>query len=148
MNKKMIQAIKDDAIPILETSDLNSLIDVLNDEKYVLLGESSHGTSEFYKVRAEISKKLIVDKGFTFLAVEGDWPACQQLNRYIKGYNQEETNLLKMLRSFNRWPTWMWANEELIDFIEWLKEYNQKQSDDQKVGFYGIDVYRIDRGNH
>ncbi len=143
MNKKMIQAIKDDAIPILKTSDLNSLIDVLNDEKYVLLGESSHGTSEFYKVRAEISKKLIVDKGFTFLAVEGDWPACQQLNRYIKGYNQEETNLLKMLRSFNRWPTWMWANEELIDFIEWLKEYNQKQSDDQKVGFYGIDVYSL-----
>jgi erythromycin esterase-like protein len=139
----MIQAIKDDAIPILETSDLNSLIDVLNDEKYVLLGESSHGTSEFYKVRAEISKKLIVDKGFTFLAVEGDWPACQQLNRYIKGYNQEETNLLKMLRSFNRWPTWMWANEELIDFIEWLKEYNKKQSDDQKVGFYGIDVYSL-----
>ncbi|MCQ6280419.1 erythromycin esterase family protein [Bacillus sp. EB600] len=143
MHKKMIQAIKDDAIPILETSDLNSLIDVLNDEKYVLLGESSHGTSEFYKVRAEISKKLIVDKGFTFLAVEGDWPACQQLNRYIKGYIQKETNLLKMLRSFNRWPTWMWANEELIDFIEWLKEYNQKQSDDQKVGFYGIDVYSL-----
>lgn len=143
MSETIIQAIKDEAIPFLEMEDLFSLIAEIGDEKYVLLGESSHGTAEFYKIRAGISKKLIVDKGFTFVAVEGDWPACQQVNRYIKGFDNPFTNARQVLSSFNRWPTWMWANEELIDFIEWLKEYNEKQSEDQKVGFYGIDVYSL-----
>lgn len=83
MNEKIIQAIKYEAIPLVDMEDVISLTAAIGDEKYVLLGESSHGTAEFYKIRAEISKRLIVEKGFTFIAVEGDWPACQQINRYI-----------------------------------------------------------------
>jgi erythromycin esterase-like protein len=122
MNEKIIQAIRDEAIPLVDMEDIISLTAAIDDEKYVLLGESSHGTAEFYKIRAEISKRLIIEKGFTFIAVEGDWPACQQINRYIKGFDEKYTNARDVLGSFNRWPTWMWANEELIDFIEWLKD--------------------------
>jgi erythromycin esterase-like protein len=141
MNEKLIQAIKEHAKPIHHPNDLDSLIHEIDHVKYVLLGESSHGTSEYYKIRAELSKKLIVEKGFTFLAVEGDWPACQKVNSYIKGY--DFTNAREVLKSFNRWPTWMWANEEMIEFIEWLKEYNGKQSKNKQVGFYGIDIYSL-----
>jgi erythromycin esterase-like protein len=143
MNETLIKAIKRDAIPILERNDFDALTKDIDHVKYVLLGESSHGTSEFYKIRAEITKKLIADKGFTFLAVEGEWPASFTVNRYIKGMDQEHSSAREVLRSFNRGPTWMWCNEEMIDLIEWFKEYNQDRPDDQKVGFYGIDVYSL-----
>lgn len=145
MNKieTIIEGIKEFSSPLIESKDLDHLIDSIKDEKYVLLGESSHGTSEFYKIRAEISKKLIVEKDFTFLAVEGDWPACQNINRYIKGIDQDSSTARDVLQSFNRWPTWMWANEEMIDLIEWLKEYNQKKPKDKQIGFYGIDIYSL-----
>jgi erythromycin esterase-like protein len=143
MDNELIKAIKDFSKPIHEPKDLDSLIYEIKDHQFVLLGESSHGTSEFYTMRAELSKKLIVEKGFTYLAVEGDWPACQQVNRYIKGIDRESSNARDVLKSFNRWPTWMWANEEMIDLIEWLKKYNQNQPEDKKVGFYGIDVYSL-----
>jgi len=143
MPNKLIQAIKDYSKPIHESEDLDSLINEISNHQFVLLGESSHGTSEFYTMRAELSKKLIKEKGFTYLAVEGDWPACQQVNRYIKGIDKQSSHARDVLKSFNRWPTWMWANEEMIDLIEWLKKYNQNQPDDKKVGFYGIDVYSL-----
>ena len=124
MVDKTIQAIQQHSIPITNfKDDLGSLVTTIRDQKYILLGESSHGTSEFYKIRTEITKKLIEEKDFTFIAVEGDWPA--QVNRYIKGYSNEFKNARDVLMSFRRWPTWMWANEEIIDLIEWLKEFNQ-----------------------
>ncbi|WNS75140.1 erythromycin esterase family protein [Bacillus sp. DTU_2020_1000418_1_SI_GHA_SEK_038] len=143
MNEQLIQAIQEHARPLNELEDLDILIQRINDEKYVLLGESSHGTSEFYKIRAELTKRLIVEKGFTFIAVEGDWPACQQVNQYIKGWDNTYSRARDVLQSFNRWPTWMWANEEMIDLIEWLKDHNQKQPREKQVGFYGIDLYSL-----
>ncbi|MGG3892169.1 erythromycin esterase family protein [Metabacillus fastidiosus] len=143
MGNNLIQTIKDHAVPLYEADDLNILLKEINDQKYVLLGESSHGTAEFYNIRSEISKKLITEKGFTFLAVEGDWPSCRQVNRYIKGWDDKNKSARDVLASFNRWPTWMWANEEMADFIEWLKTYNEGQPEDKKVGFYGIDVYSL-----
>ena len=144
MVDKMIQAIQQHSIPITNfKDDLGSLVTTIRDQKYILLGESSHGTSEFYKIRTEITKKLIEEKDFTFIAVEGDWPACQQVNRYIKGYSNEFKNARDVLMSFRRWPTWMWANEEIIDLIEWLKEFNQGKPSEKKVGFYGIDIYSL-----
>ncbi|KKI92919.1 protein-L-isoaspartate O-methyltransferase [Bacillus sp. SA1-12] len=143
MNKTIIEAIKDYAIPLHEPNDFNPLLEEIQEQTYVLLGEASHGTSEFYKIRAELSKKLIVENEFNFLAVEGDWPACEQVNRYIKGYDQTSTNAKDVLHSFNRWPTWMWANEEMIKLIEWLKEYNKNKPQDKMVGFYGIDIYSL-----
>lgn len=143
LTNSFIQTIKDYAIPLHETDNLNTLLHEINNQKYVLLGESSHGTAEFYNIRAELSKKLITEKGFTFIAVEGDWPACRQINRYIKGFDHVNASAKEVLTSFNRWPTWMWANDEIAYFIEWLKEYNKKQPEDKKVGFYGIDVYSL-----
>jgi erythromycin esterase-like protein len=143
MKKKVIQDIKNNALPIRGIDDLQPLLEEINGVQYVLLGESSHGTSDYYKIRAELTKKFIVEKGFTFIAVEGDWPACQEVNRFIKGYSSNYSDAREVLRSFNRWPTWMWANEELIDLIQWLKTYNQALPSDQKVGFYGVDVYSL-----
>ncbi|MEH7344372.1 erythromycin esterase family protein [Bacillus sp. JJ1532] len=143
MNKQLIQAIQEHARPFNELGDLDVLIKRINGEKYVLLGESSHGTSEFYKIRAELTKRLIAEKGFTFIAVEGDWPACQQVNEYIKGWDNTYSRAREVLQSFNRWPTWMWANEEMIELIEWLRDYNRKQPRGKQVGFYGIDLYSL-----
>lgn len=143
MLKKLADNIKDHAVPLDTNDDLDLLVNQIGDAKIVLLGEASHGTSEFYEVRAELSKKLIKEKGFTSIAVEGDWPASQKLNRYIKGYDKESNSAEEVLSSFNRWPTWMWANEEIAQFAEWLKERNDTQLDGKKTGFYGIDVYSL-----
>ena len=135
------QSIKQYAKPFETAEDLSAIIDAIGESKIVLLGEASHGTSEFYTIRAEISKRLIEEKGFTLVAVEGDWPSTQYINRYIKGYNDEPSDIREVLKGFERWPTWMWANEEIAEFVSWLKDYNDASSD--KVGFYGIDVYSL-----
>lgn len=131
------------ALPFSDVADLAPMIKAASNAKYVLLGEASHGTSEFYTIRAEITKKLIEDHGFSFVAVEGDWPACYEVNRYIKGVAPEYFSAKDTLKkSFNRWPTWMWANDEILDLINWLSAFNQKQTE-KKVGFYGLDVYSL-----
>lgn len=121
--------------------DLDQLIEKIGDKKYVLLGEASHGTHEYYTWRARISKKLIEEKDFSFIAVEGDWPACFQINKWIKG--KAEGQISDVLHSFKRWPTWMWANWEIAAFATWLKEHNDTLAYSQKVGFYGLDVYSL-----
>ncbi|WP_433946875.1 erythromycin esterase family protein [Paenibacillus sp. SN-8-1] len=122
---------------------LSHLVEHIGDTRYVLLGEASHGTSEYYKIRAELTKQLIMEKGIRFIAVEGDWPSCYTLNRYVKGYEGCGDNAAEAMRDFTRWPTWMWANYEMIELAEWLRSYNEDKSDDEKVGFYGIDVYSL-----
>jgi erythromycin esterase len=110
-----------------QSIDLDPLIEEagINNIRYVLLGEASHGTSEFYSWRSEITKRLIAEKKFSFIAVEGGWPDCYNLNRYVKGMSNHMANntnsAYDILYTFNRWPTWMWANREIIDLIEWLK---------------------------
>jgi erythromycin esterase len=109
-----------------------------------LLGEASHGTSEFYTWRAEITKRLITEKGFSFIAVEGDWPDCHRVNRYAKDMENSGSSAYDVLHAFSRWPTWMWANREIVDFIEWLRSHNKEiKNQDKKVGFYGPDVYSL-----
>jgi len=130
----------------LENSvDLNPLLEQIGKDnvQYVLLGEASHGTSEFYSWRSEITKRLIKERGFSFIAVEGDWPDCYGANRYIKGISGSSQSAYDVLYSFNRWPTWMWANREMVDLVEWLREYNKNLSEEQQVGFYGLDVYSL-----
>ena len=119
------------------------ILEAIGDAKIVLLGEASHGTSEFYTVRAKLSPMLIEQKGFSAIAVEGDWPSAQHVNRYIKGYNDRTKETPEVLQAFGRWPTWMWANKEIAEFIDWLKMHNDARSPDQKVGFYGIDLYSL-----
>jgi len=108
--------------PFANADDLDELVKEAGKAKYALLGEATHGTSEFYTIRAEITKKLIKDHGFSFIAVEGDWPSCYEVNKYVKGASEYST-AHEVLKQFNRWPSWMWANEEMIPLLEWLKEY-------------------------
>jgi erythromycin esterase len=133
-------------LPKLEKPvDSNPLLEQIRKDniRYVLLGEASHGTSEFYGWRSEITKRLIKERGFSFIAVEGDWPDCYSVNRYIKGISGSSQSAYDILYSFNRWPTWMWANREIVDLVEWLREYNKNLSEEQRVGFYGLDVYSL-----
>jgi erythromycin esterase len=129
--------------PLKTQSDLDPLIASIGDCKLALLGEASHGTSEYYTWRTAISKRLIKEKGFRFIAVEGDWPDCYLLNRYVKGYPDAPETVKEVLHTFERWPTWMWGNWEVAALLEWLKEYNSTQPEKRKVGFYGLDVYSL-----
>lgn len=129
---------------ILNSSDdLTPLMDAIGDAPIVMLGEASHGTHEYYTWRTAISKRLIEEKDFSFIAVEGDWPDCYRINRYIKGYPDAGSNSTEVLKSFDRWPTWMWANWEIAALIDWLKEYNSTQPMEKRIGFYGLDVYSL-----
>jgi erythromycin esterase-like protein len=129
--------------PIENSKDLDALIGDIGDRPVVMLGEASHGTHEYYTWRAAISKRLIQEKGFNFIAVEGDWPDCYKINRYIKGYRDAGDNIEEVLKNFDRWPTWMWGNWEIAALAEWLKEYNKNLPVNKKVGFYGLDVYSL-----
>ncbi|MGO4822746.1 MULTISPECIES: erythromycin esterase family protein [unclassified Flavobacterium] len=133
--------ILENSIELNNEKDLDFLIAKIADAKYVLLGEASHGTHEYYTWRMKISKRLIEEKGFSFIAVEGDWPDCYKINRYVKNYKDAGDSALDVLKTFNRWPTWMWANWETVALAEWLRSYNTNQN--YKVGFYGLDVYSL-----
>ena len=123
--------------------DLDPLLERIGDARVVLLGEASHGTSEYYVWRARISKRLIEEKGFSLIAVEGDWPDCYAVNRYVKGYQDSGADARAVLRTFERWPTWMWANWEVVALAEWLRSYNESRPERRRVGFYGLDVYSL-----
>lgn len=129
--------------PLNSASDLDPLLERIGDSKYVLLGEASHGTHEYYTWRAQISRRLIEEKGFSFIAVEGDWPDCYKINQWIKGVANQDKEIKDVLSEFNRWPTWMWANWEIAAFASWLKKHNTGLAEDKKVGFYGLDVYSL-----
>jgi erythromycin esterase len=124
-------------------NDLEPLIERIGDARCVMLGEASHGTHEYYTWRTAISKRLIREKDFNFIAVEGDWPDCYRLNRYIKGYADQDKKSDKLLHDFRRWPTWMWANWEIDALINWLRDYNIGLTANKRVGFYGLDVYSL-----
>jgi erythromycin esterase len=123
--------------------DLDALVEDIGDRPVVMLGEASHGTHEYYTWRTAISKRLIEEKGFNFIAVEGDWPDCYKINRFVKGYQDAGDSIRNVLQNFDRWPTWMWANWEVAALAEWLRDYNTGKRADQKVGLYGLDVYSL-----
>jgi len=128
----------------LETSkDLDALLENIGERKIVMLGEASHGTHEYYTWRTAISKRLIKEKNFSFIAVEGDWPDCYRINRFIKQKKGTQSSVKDVLYAFDRWPTWMWANWEIAAFAEWLCEENKSRSAEHMVGFYGLDVYSL-----
>jgi erythromycin esterase-like protein len=131
------------ARPLATADDLEPLIDRIGDARYVLLGEASHGTSEFYTWRTEISRRLVLEKGFTFIAVEGDWPDCYRVNRFVRGFPGSGESAESVLHAFERWPTWMWANREVVDLVSWLRGHNDREHPERRVGFYGIDVYSL-----
>ncbi len=134
---------KEKTYSLKSSRDIDPLLERIGDARHVLLGEASHGTHEYYTWRSAISKRLITEKGFNFIAVEGDWPDCYKLNRYIKGYNNQDKKPAELLQTFKRWPAWMWANWEIAALITWLKDYNSNLPVHEKAGFYGLDVYSL-----
>ena len=135
--------IREKARPLTGPTDLDPLLERIGAARFVLLGEASHGTAEYYTWRAEISRRLIVERGFQFLAVEGDWPACERLDAYIRGRDDAGADARDVLNAFDRWPTWMWANEEIAELAEWLRAHNRSLPEDRRVGFHGLDVYSL-----
>ena len=135
--------LKKRARPLETEANLDPLIDRIGQARYVLLGEATHGTSEFYQWRATLSRRLIEEHGFSFVAVEGDWPDCYRVNRYAKKYPDAGASARDVLHAFERWPTWMWANREVAEFAEWLRDHNRYRPPERQVGFYGLDVYSL-----
>ena len=134
------------AAPLRTPDDLDPLLDRVGDARIVLLGEASHGTSEYYLWRAALSRRLIAERGFSFVAVEGDWPDCFRANRWAKGRGDRDLTSVDVLGRFERWPRWMWANEEVASFLGWLREHNERSGGG--VGFYGLDVYSLWESMH
>ena len=124
-------------------ADYDPVMDLIGDAQVVLLGEASHGTREFYRERAQITRRLIREKGFTAVAVEADWPDAYRVNRYVLGRSLDADGRAA-LGDFKRFPIWMWRNREILDFITWLRAHNEAQpSGTPKVGFYGVDLYSL-----
>jgi erythromycin esterase-like protein/predicted phosphoribosyltransferase len=137
-------AVRRSARPLAGTArDYDPLMELVGDARLVLLGEASHGTHEFYRERAEITKRLIEEKGFAAVAVEADWPDAYRVNRYVQGAN-DDFDAIEALADFRRFPTWMWRNTEVVEFVEWLRAHNDALPQDAaKVGFYGLDLYSL-----
>ena len=131
------------ALPLDAPTDLDPLLDRIADARFVLLGEASHGTHEYYAWRAALTRRLIAEKGFSFVAVEADWPDCADVNRSVTLAADASTDPGEVLTGFDRWPTWMWANREVVRFTRWLRRHNAGLATDERVGFYGLDVYSL-----
>jgi erythromycin esterase-like protein len=126
-----------------EPRDYDPLLKLIHGARFCLLGEATHGTHEFYRERAEITKRLIKEQGFTAVAVEADWPDAFRVNRYVRGLS-DDRDANEALGGFKRFPTWMWRNTVVLDFVGWLRDYNASlPADKSKVGFYGLDLYSL-----
>ena len=123
----------------IETADLNPLMERIGSARIVLLGEATHGTSEFYRMRARITEDLIVKKGFRFVAIEGDWPDAARVDHYVRHFNYPPSEWT----AFARFPTWMWRNAEVRGFVEWLRKHNGTVAKDRRVAFHGLDLYSL-----
>jgi erythromycin esterase-like protein len=131
------------ARPLRTDADLDGLVDRFGGTGLVCIGEASHGTHEYYEWRARLSRRLIEERGFTWIGVEGDWPDCWRINRWVRGEDHQDLDARGLLDGFERWPTWMWANEEVASFLTWLREWNADRPASDRVGFYGLDVYSL-----
>lgn len=143
MRESLTDRLRRAAHPLSTDRDLDPLLDRIRDARIVMLGEASHGTSEYYAWRDRITRRLITEKSFSFIAVEGDWPDCYTVNRFVKGFEGARVSAREVLHAFSRWPTWMWANEEIVTLTAWLRSHNASQPADRQVGFYGLDVYSL-----
>ncbi len=140
--EEALQAVQAAGKPLESPADLEALCKEMSTARVVMLGEASHGTHEYYIWRTRISKKLMEEYGFSFVAVEGDWPDCYRLNRWIKG-QEDAASARDVLQTFERWPTWMWANYEVSALAEWMKQHNKSRDAKARAGFYGLDVYSL-----
>ncbi|SFO43438.1 Erythromycin esterase homolog [Geodermatophilus obscurus] len=131
------------ALPLREAVDLDPLLARVGDARVVAIGEASHGTHEYYAWRAALTRRLVEEHGFGLVAVEGDWPDCYRVNRSVRLRPGADDDPRTALDAIDRWPTWMWANDDVVDFCRWLRGHNAARPEDERVGFYGLDVYSL-----
>ena len=130
----------------IEDADLGTLLDRTGEARVVLLGEASHGTAEFYRMRQQITRALIEQHGFTIIAAEADWPDAEHVDEYARGRPGKPE---RAWQAFSRFPSWMWRNHEVLEFVEWLRSHNAEQAEpERKVGFYGLDLYSLYASMH
>lgn len=136
--------VREAAHPLVgEIDDYDPLMNLIGDASLVLIGEASHGTHEFYRERAQITKRLIKEKNFAAVAVEADWPDAYRVNRYVRGFGKD-ADAVEALSGFKRFPAWMWRNADVLDFVGWLRTYNDDLAQNAtRVGFYGLDLYSL-----
>jgi erythromycin esterase-like protein len=120
--------------------DYDALLDMVGDARFVLLGEASHGTHEFYRERSRITRRLIAEKGFSAVAIEGDWPSAARVNAYVRGRGADRI-AEAALEGFERFPAWMWRNADVLQFVGWLRRHNHSSA--RQAGFYGLDLYSL-----
>ena len=148
LEKALVAAVEKAAIPLEGgTHDYDQIVRAARGRQFVLIGEATHGTAEFYRARALITQSLIREEGFDAVAAEADWPPATRINRYVAGYDRDGT-AEEALGDFDRFPAWMWRNVEVARFIDWLRAYNSqfRPSGDEllmPVGFYGLDLYSL-----
>lgn len=121
--------------------DYDALLELVGDARFVLIGEASHGTKEFYAERADITRRLVVEKAFSAVCIEGDWPDAYRVDRYVRN-TSDDVSAEGALSGFVRFPTWLWRNEVVRDFVAWLSDYNDDHHD-ARAGFYGLDLYSL-----
>jgi len=140
----LIEAVQTAAHPLRGAADdYDALLECIGDARFVLIGAASHGTHEFYRERAQITKRLIREKGFDAVAIEADWPDAYRVNRYVRGRG-DDAEAIDAMEGFKRFPTWMWRNADVLDFVGWLRNHNDSKRPGQaKVGFYGLDLYSL-----
>lgn len=131
------------ARPLQGPAALDPIVQDARGRRFVAIGDASHGTHEYYDWRARLSRRLIEEEGFTWIGVEGDWPDCWRIDRWVRGLADQQLDARGLLAGFERWPTWMWANTEVADFLDWLHAWNGRHPAAQRVGFYGLDVYSL-----
>src|SRR4051794_15883299 len=136
------EAIARVARPIHGEQALEDIVDLIGGARVVLIGEASHGTHEFYDLRASLTRKLIAQRGFAAVAVEGDWPDALRVDRYVRQAGDDEA-ADDALASFERFPTWMWRNRDVAAFVAWLHGWNMGRAPDRRAGFYGLDLYSL-----
>ncbi len=137
------ELVRETAEPLHEIRDARygAIAERMGDCRVALIGEATHGTAEFYRIRAEITKELIQRRGFRFVAVEADWPDAARIDQYVRGFSPANGHRWE---AFSRFPTWMWRNQEVLEFIEWLREYNRHIDDPrERIAFYGLDLYSM-----
>ena len=138
-------SVKDYIIPLnTENPDFTQLLNAIGDAQFVLLGEASHGTHEFYQLRTAITRQLILKKGFNIVTAEADWPDAYRVNRFIKGQGSDKTPN-EALSDFKRFPSWMWRNEDVENFVSWVHNFPPWKGDRgmNSVSFYGLDLYSL-----
>ena len=140
----VLDAVRKAARPLTGAAeDYDPLIELIGESRFVLLGEASHGTHQFYRERARITQRLINEKGFTAVAVEADWPDAYRVNRYVRRAS-DDVDAEEALSEFRRFPRWMWRNTDVVDFVEWLRTHNDTvSSGGGQAGFYGLDLYSL-----